>query len=243
MALHHNPRIVTSGLVLALDAADVNSYPGSGTTWYDLSGNNNHFTLYNGVTHDPTGYFETDGSSDYIRSTNTVDLSGYTHIVADIWIRTLNTTTFHQAFEHSNNWNTNSGAFGLFLHSNGSAATANEHHTNHKDQLARNYVMNIGTSWSNHINLYSAIVDSTGRQAWGNGILETFESPANPSYGGTTATAGDISFRDDHFYMGARGGTSAFAQVAISSFRVYGFKFTNSTVEQNYEAQKTRFGL
>ena len=40
MALHHNPRIVTSGLVLALDAADINSYPGSGTTWYDLSGNN-----------------------------------------------------------------------------------------------------------------------------------------------------------------------------------------------------------
>lgn len=39
MSLHHNPRIVTSGLVLALDAADANSYPGSGTTWKDLSGN------------------------------------------------------------------------------------------------------------------------------------------------------------------------------------------------------------
>ena len=36
-------KIVTNGLVLSLDAADRNSYPGSGNTWYDLSGNNNHF--------------------------------------------------------------------------------------------------------------------------------------------------------------------------------------------------------
>ena len=37
MALHHNPRIITEGLVLYLDPADVNSYPGSGTTWTDLT--------------------------------------------------------------------------------------------------------------------------------------------------------------------------------------------------------------
>ena len=45
MAISHSPRIVRDGLVLALDAADRNSYPGSGTTWNDLSGNGNHFTL------------------------------------------------------------------------------------------------------------------------------------------------------------------------------------------------------
>ena len=41
----HGPKIVREGLVLALDAADINSYPGTGTTWYDLSGNNYHLTL------------------------------------------------------------------------------------------------------------------------------------------------------------------------------------------------------
>jgi len=50
MALSHSPRIVTDGLVLCLDAANVKSYPGSGTTWYDISGNGNDATLYNGVT-------------------------------------------------------------------------------------------------------------------------------------------------------------------------------------------------
>ena len=38
--MYFSPRIVTSGLTLALDAADKNSYPGTGTTWRDLSENN-----------------------------------------------------------------------------------------------------------------------------------------------------------------------------------------------------------
>jgi len=47
MAFSHSPKIVTDGLVLCLDAADENSYPGSGTTWYDLSGNNNTADISN----------------------------------------------------------------------------------------------------------------------------------------------------------------------------------------------------
>ena len=64
MALHHNPRIVTDGLVLALDAADTNSYPGSGTTWYDLSGNDNHVSMNNSVINSvwSNGAFPLNGS-------------------------------------------------------------------------------------------------------------------------------------------------------------------------------------
>jgi len=39
MGFSRGPKIVTDGLVLALDAGSKKSYPGSGTTWYDLSGN------------------------------------------------------------------------------------------------------------------------------------------------------------------------------------------------------------
>lgn len=39
MGVAYNPSIVTNGLVLCLDAANPKSYPGSGTTWTDLSGN------------------------------------------------------------------------------------------------------------------------------------------------------------------------------------------------------------
>jgi hypothetical protein len=64
-----NSKIVTNGLVLLLDAADKNSYPGSGTVWRDLSGNNNNSgSLINGPTFDSAngGSIYTDGFSDYV---------------------------------------------------------------------------------------------------------------------------------------------------------------------------------
>jgi hypothetical protein len=69
-----NGKIVTNGLILALDATDKNSYPGNGTTWYDLSGNNAHGTI-NGsvafVNDGPKSYFNfaTAGDGNYISST------------------------------------------------------------------------------------------------------------------------------------------------------------------------------
>ena len=67
MAFNNGPRIVTNGLVLCLDASDRNSYPGSGTTWYDVSNNGNHATLTNGPTFSTSngGIFTFDGSNDY----------------------------------------------------------------------------------------------------------------------------------------------------------------------------------
>jgi hypothetical protein len=73
MAFGNGPRIVTSGLVLSLDAADRNSYPGSGTTWSDMSGNNNNGTLTNGPTFNSAngGTIVFDGTNDNITSNST----------------------------------------------------------------------------------------------------------------------------------------------------------------------------
>lgn len=62
------PSLVTDSMILYLDAANPRSYGGSGTTWYDISGNNNHATLVNGVTYSTTngGIFNLDGTDDYI---------------------------------------------------------------------------------------------------------------------------------------------------------------------------------
>lgn len=53
--------------VLYLDASNPNSYPGSGTTWYDLSGYGNDITLYNGVGFDSSsgGSLTFDGVNDW----------------------------------------------------------------------------------------------------------------------------------------------------------------------------------
>lgn len=47
MALQHSPQIIMDGLICLLDSANIKSYPGSGNTWTDLSGNGNHATLSN----------------------------------------------------------------------------------------------------------------------------------------------------------------------------------------------------
>lgn len=45
MALIQNLTYVSNGLVLFLDAGNTSSYPGTGTTWTDLSGNGYNFTI------------------------------------------------------------------------------------------------------------------------------------------------------------------------------------------------------
>jgi hypothetical protein len=59
--------VVQSGLVLNLDAGVSSSYPGSGTTWTDLSGNGNTGTLTNGPTYSSAngGSLSFDGSNQY----------------------------------------------------------------------------------------------------------------------------------------------------------------------------------
>lgn len=57
MSVHYSPKIVTDGLVCCLDAGNSKSYPGTGTIWYDISGNNKNFT-WNSVSW-TNGYFNT----------------------------------------------------------------------------------------------------------------------------------------------------------------------------------------
>ena len=52
MGLPHSPHIVRDNLILYVDAGNVKSYSGSGTTWKDLSGNGHDGTLVNGTGFD-----------------------------------------------------------------------------------------------------------------------------------------------------------------------------------------------
>jgi hypothetical protein len=68
MSVYAGPEISGSGLVLALDAANSKSYPGSGATWTDLSSARNNGTLTNGPTYSSAngGSIVFDGTNDYI---------------------------------------------------------------------------------------------------------------------------------------------------------------------------------
>ena len=73
MASIGGPNIIEDGLVLYLDATNIRSYPGSGTTWNDLSGNGNNGTLTNGPTFIPRNIesnISFDGTNDQINFNN-----------------------------------------------------------------------------------------------------------------------------------------------------------------------------
>jgi hypothetical protein len=100
MAFIHSPKIVTSGLVLCLDAANKLSYPGTGTSWYDLSGNANTGTLTNGPTFSVAnmGSIVFDGVDDYVNIPNNSSFNVTDNISVEMWVRIETTQSNNLGF-------------------------------------------------------------------------------------------------------------------------------------------------
>jgi len=236
--------IVKDGLVLDLDAAKKESYPGSGTTWFDVSGNNNHFTLYNGVSFDSLngGNFSFDGTNDYARSQNTINLSACTGITLQAVSKATNLAML---YEHSLDWNSYPGAFGLSTNSDGYVYTSQSMHfywntNNGTSQGARNFTTTNQSSsfFIEHKTLIKN--NSDGLQDYFNGNRVTYASP----WGSGTSTIGNTTnFRNDHLYLGSRGGTVAFLQGNIAGILLYNRPLLAAEITQNYNALKGRYGL
>lgn len=238
MGVFAGPEISEDGLILVLDAGNTKSYPGSGTTWFDISGNDNHFTLYNSPSFS-NGAFTFDGVNDYARSNSNILFNNYSYIIVDVFVKT-NATTGGMMWEVTSDWNTNSGGFGLAPHSNGNSNVLNLHHTNHNTSVARNYDFIVGTGWANHVNVYSKVSDSTGRITYANGSLIGFSSTGG--YGTGTST-GSGSFANNIMYIASRGGTGSFCPCSIGYIKIYGIKNSSSTILQNFNATRSRFGI
>ena len=89
MAFNYSPKVVTDNLVLYLDAANTRSYPGTGTTWNDISrSENTTCTLVNGPTFSTTnaGIITTDGVNDYMSITLPTFSSTYS---ISFWVRPI----------------------------------------------------------------------------------------------------------------------------------------------------------
>ena len=81
MALSHNPSLVTEGLIIYLDANNTSSYAGTGTTWYDLSGNSRHASLISSPSYEGFGtgkYLSFDGSTNYATIPYTITDNSFT---------------------------------------------------------------------------------------------------------------------------------------------------------------------
>ena len=123
MGAYGGPDIITDGLVLSLDAGSTRSYPGSGSTWSDLSGNGHDFTIEStGFTYNAGGWFDmADGGMN-----NSDNITNATACTFVFWIRTTdaqslfwtdnNTDSYLGAYNSSNKfYNSQFGSPTLFM--------------------------------------------------------------------------------------------------------------------------------
>ena len=234
MSNNYGPRIVTDGLVLCLDAADQNSYSGSGNTWTDLSGNGNNGTLTNGPTFSNAngGSIDFDGSNDYGETGQSNDLLLGTDdftIEAFVLLNTLNSSTTILRTDGGNGYN------GVLF--------------GHQTKLDC-YITSNGTSW-NIVSAQSFVASGALSNTWYHLVLtrigNNFSGYTNGSLVWTVNAAGTPSIYQSNSIMrfGAANSNGAYPMNGrISNIRIYKTKGLNiEQIRQNYNATKGRFGL
>lgn len=230
MAFNYSPKIVTDGLVLYLDAANTNSYSGSGVNWRDISRGGNNGTLVNGPTFNSAngGSIVFDGINEYGRViSNQVITNDFTFTV---WAKRDgdSPTTIGGMFGNHNHVEL-SGANIFFRNSSTSVTiAAGNGVTRPSFQIS---IPRLNTEWNFYVIRYSG----TTFQLYFNGILldsrtaVVVQSLNSNRYGiGIWA----LSYLAEYYLNGK-----------ISQCSSYNRALTPTEILQNYNATKTRFGL
>jgi hypothetical protein len=232
MATRGGPKIITDGLVLSLDAANTKSYPASGTTWKDLSGNGNNGTLINGVGYssDNRGNLVFDGVNDYgqINNTSTLQITGN---------QTLEFFVYPKRRDRRQNWYDKAyGGEGTITYETNGAlnyywGTAGSNTTPYQGVTTNGTPLATLNTWY-HVVLVRELSTPSRTVKWYiNGILNRTVAA---SY--TAATASSSNIR-----IGL--GYTAYFQGNIQTVRIYNIALTAQEVLQNFNATKNRFGL
>ena len=225
-------QIVKNGLVLALDAADQNSYVSGITTWNDLSGNNNIGTLTNGPTFNSNngGSIVFDGVNDYVIVNNFNQLpTGSSARTVNIWFNP-NTTTWQNDVNNLFFYgtpNVNGAAFGLDFSTYPSMEVFTWGGVGRDITFSTTFAQ---TGWANLSVVYN-----------GSTTLSIYENSINTQ--NTTVTA--LNTTNTSVWIGSIDTVyrSWYYEGKISNIQIYNRALSQVEIQQNYNAQKARFGL
>ena len=235
----YGPQIVTRGLVLCLDASSTKSYPGSGTTWYDVGIIKNNGILTNGaaISSFGGGSIEFDGVNDYVDLNKAYTGSGEELGVGSFVTYTLEAWIYPRSSQGINLdadciiGNTGDGGVGMQLGSSSSRPRMNygARFTNNFNSSLFNY-----NEWT-HVCLSKN--STTSVRTYLNGSFNVAASSAgdlsiSPSVSPGEMRIGNASPRVYGYYHG---------YIAVA--RIYNSALTDDEVKQNYNATKGRFGL
>jgi hypothetical protein len=224
MAFSYSPKIIVDGLVLYLDAANRDSYPGSGTVWNDISRSGNNGTLTNGPTFNTgsLGSIVFDGVDDYVNVGVLSPINNSTSLTLCYWAK-------KQASDKDmvigSQVTSNTNGIWLQWYSDGNIYFSPRNGSN----TGISYSLSYDSDWKYFCGTYSnssGIIYVNGLSVkTGTGLPSSLSSTAGNSF-----RVGDLR---DLFYSTGN----------ISSVQIYNRALTPSEVLQNYNAQKSRFGL
>ena len=240
MAINVRPGIVTNGLVLALDAANPRSYPKSGTTWRDLSGNNNSGSLVNGPTFNSlnAGSITFDGTNDYILTATGSQMP--LNFTIDFWVRPGATQV-----QYADIWGNHGQKTTPPTSSWGVVMQQDFNNTNifgwgwgygvPKDFSSSPYFYLPPNVWRNVTSIKNGVNGST----YTNGaLINTFVA----SFSSIGLSPSNFMIGNGQYEDGTGLGTRYF-NGSIACFRLYNRALSAQEVQQNYIATKARFGL
>jgi hypothetical protein len=234
-------------LVLYLDAANRKSYPGTGTGWFDLSGSNNHFQLFNSPTFN-VNKFLFDGVDDYARSINTVNISDTNKITIEYVFNPLTyitgTGSTKILMESTTNFNSFSTGFVFGYNDVGPGSWLYDIAISVKGNVGYNINgWDKGFLQSNTPLFFTAICDKSlsGQREtifYTNGI---FRSPVNYVTGFDSDNTNN--FGNDLIFINGRNGSQFFANIEIYSIKIYNRVLSAFELQQNFNALRGRFGI
>ena len=222
---HYGPRTITNGLVLALDAANSKSYPGSGTTWTDLSGRGVIGTLTNmdGTNFNSAngGSLVFDGTNEFVQCSGSITVTAATFIV---WIRR----------------NGNQAQYDGILFSRGASVTGMNFQSNNQ----------LGYHWNDAVSTYNwqsgllipdlswcmVVVSVTSSSVTAYLYQASGLTTATNTVSHATSTLDDIKIGQDD--AGGR-----FLNGSISQALIYNRALSATEIQQNYNALKGRFSI
>lgn len=228
MSVGGGPDIAQDGLVLYVDAANRKSYPGSGTTWRDLTRNRNNTTLINSPTFnsDNSGNIVFNGTNQYAESLVSL-ISVTSNWTVNAWYKTSGNTFVGPLLARGNVAET----FQWRCELDASTGKVRFLMRNSTDQSVLGTTSTNGTGWhmatyTNNSNLVTVYLDGNVENS------ATITNLTNSNIG-TNAVIGKLGDTGGPYYFNGN----------IGLVQVYDQALTAKEVLQNFNATRSRFGV
>jgi hypothetical protein len=237
VGVYAGPDSSESGLVLSLDAGNLKSYGGSGTTWTDLSGLGNTGTLVNGVGYSSAnkGSLSFDGVNDYVSVGNITGVTNFTNTnnyTVDFWFypNAIQSNTQNEDNDVIEKWSGTNGFPYVFRYLR---ATQTMQIAAYNGTSSNATTIQISHSkWWNICGVFN----------WTSSSLIIYGNAGAVSNSVALNLTGDIT-NNSNLNLMFRGNGLNYTTGNLSSLKIYNRALSASEISQNFNATRGRYGI